>query len=95
MSVLNHIFMLASISILILCLAGTLVLLLFGRQTLTRIIGLEMLANLMLVGIAIWSLMLKQPIYIDCCLVIALIMFLTNTAFFYYLTPGQNDDSSD
>lgn len=92
MPALNHITMLGSIAILALCLIGTLILLILGRQTLTRIIGLEMLANLMLVGIAILALQLKQPIYIDCCLIIALIMFLTNTAFFYYLAPGKNHD---
>lgn len=58
-----------------------------------KLITLEVLTNILMSSIAIWSLLTKQAVFIDVCLTLALIMFLSIVAYYQFLSLElKNDD---
>lgn len=60
---------------------------------LVKLVVLEMLTNLLMAGIAIWALITRQPIFIDVCLTLALIMFLAVVAYYQFLFKKERSDA--
>ncbi len=56
---------------------------------LNKLLALEILVNLLMAGIALWALISNQPVYIDVCLTMALIMFLAVVAYFKFLMSKE------
>ena len=63
-------------------------------STLFKLVALEVLTNLLMAGIAIWALIKRQPIFIDVCLTLALIMFLAVVAYYQFLLKKGGDDAN-
>ena len=59
---------------------------------LIKLIIIEVLTNLLMASIALWALIYNQPIFIDICLPIALIMFLGMVAYYQFLFGKENDN---
>ncbi len=51
-----------------------------------RLVALEVLTNLFIAGVALWALTHRQPLFIDICLALALIMFLSVVAYYRFLS---------
>ena len=51
-----------------------------------KLVVVEVLTNLMLAVIALWALYTRQPLFIDVCIALALIMFLGVVAYYQYLS---------
>ena len=52
---------------------------------LIKLVIIEVLTNLLMASIALWSLIHQQPVFIDVCLPLALIMFLGVVAYYQFL----------
>lgn len=55
------------------------------RSILSKLVVLEVITNLLMAAIALWSLETRHIVYIDICLTIALMMFLGIVAYYQYL----------
>lgn len=58
---------------------------------LIKLIVIEVLTNLLMAGIALWALMYNQPIFIDICLPLALIMFLGMGSYYQFLLGEETN----
>lgn len=50
-----------------------------------RVVALDLLTNLLMAAIALFSLYKNQPIYLDIVVALALVMFLSSTMYARYL----------
>lgn len=57
----------------------------YYHSILAKIVVLEVIANMLMADIGLWSLFYKETVTLDVCLAIALIMFLGNVAYYRYL----------
>lgn len=63
------------------------------QSILIKLIILEVLSHLVMSSIALWSFFNKQPIFINICLPLALIMFLSIVAYYQFiLFKGEHHD---
>jgi len=94
MSDLNH--LLNAISIFFIFLTGllTIISLIRFSSILIKLVVLEILTNLMIAAICLWALTTRQPIFIDICIPLSLVMFLGVVAFYQFLLNRKSDDSS-
>lgn len=58
-----------------------------GGRIQTKLVAIEVMVNILMSSIALWALFCKQSVYIDVCLPIALIMFLSTVAYCQILQP--------
>lgn len=67
--------------------AGTLcaVRLILGPGLADRVVAIDLLTNVLMAAIALFSLYQKQPIYLDIVVVFALVMFLNSSMFARYI----------
>lgn len=81
------------ISILLLTTAFlfNLVILVKEKAIASKLICLEIVSNTTIVAVSLLALYRQQPIMMDVCIAIALVMFLSNVAYCQYLI-GQTDD---
>ena len=86
MNILNHIL----INISIIFLTGALVLALWAlmrnKRITVKLVVLEVVSNLILAAICVFSVITGHYLYIDICLALALIMFISTVAYVQYLT---------
>lgn len=64
--------------------------LLYFKSVLIKLIILEVLTHLIISSIALWSLVNNQSIFIDVCLPLALIMFLSIVAYYQFILSKGN-----
>lgn len=62
---------------------------------LIKLVVLELLTNLLMAGIALWALINHQPVFIDICLTLALIMFLGVVAYYQFLFRKENENANN
>lgn len=62
------------------------------QSVLSKLIVLEVITNLLMAAIALWALETRHIVYIDICLIIALMMFLCNVAYYQYLVPRGSEN---
>lgn len=79
-----------SIFILVFTTCITIVALLYFKPILTKLIILEIFTHLIISSIALWSLANNQSIFIDVCLPLALIMFLSIVAYYQFILPKKD-----
>lgn len=85
-----------SSAVFLILLAGLLMIISLIRfsSVLTKLVVLEVLTNLLLAGICLWALNVHQPVFIDICIPLSLVMFLGVVAYFQFLSRrGPNDAS--
>lgn len=78
-------------AIILILLAGIISLVSLVRfpSILIKLVVMEVLTNLLMAIIALWALIFKQPVFIDACLALALIMFLGVVAYYQFLLGKQ------
>lgn len=81
----NTILRMSSVVLMLVSVFFTLLTLFRYRKPTIYLISLEVLANLFISGICLWALYLKQVLFLDLCLAISLIMFLSTAAYCQYL----------
>lgn len=80
METLNHIIRYAYISCLTLAFIITLITVSRFKEILIKLVALEVLVNLFICGIGIWTLHIKLSLLLDICIALSLIMFLSTVA---------------
>ncbi len=69
---------------------------LMGPDLPNRVIALDLLTNILMASIILFSLYQHEAIYIDVVIVVALIMFLSITMYAYYLQKQVDiEEASD
>lgn len=61
---------------------------------LIKLVALEVLTNLLMAGTSVWALINKQPVFIDVCITLALIMFLAIVAYYQFLIKKEKDGAN-
>lgn len=67
---------------------------LLGPSLPDRVVALDLLTNLVMALIALFSIYTGLPVYLDIIVALALIMFLTSTMYAYYLENQQKKGHS-
>ncbi len=70
----------------------TLLSLIKSSSILVKLVATEVITNLIMASIALWALLHNQPIFIDACLALALIMFLGVVAYYQLLLAREDGD---
>ncbi|HLU18215.1 MAG TPA: cation:proton antiporter [Edaphocola sp.] len=63
-----------------------------GPTVFDRIVALDLLITMGIGSIAIYSIITKQPLFLDVAMILALIGFLSTVAFSYYLEKRKKHD---
>lgn len=78
-----------TLGILLLAMFLAFVRLVRGPSLPARVVALDMMASLAVGIIAVYSVVNRQPIFLDVAIALALIGFLGTTAFAYYIEKGE------
>lgn len=78
----------------IICLAIFFIMLRFikGPQVVDRVIALDLLITIGVGFIALFSMIVNNPMFLDESMILALIAFLSTVAFSYYIYKRKNDE---
>ncbi|GGI90359.1 monovalent cation/H+ antiporter complex subunit F [Legionella impletisoli] len=60
-----------------------------------RVVALDLVANVIMASIALYSVYTHQAIYLDIVVALALVMFLSSTMYAYYLERKRNVGKED
>jgi multicomponent Na+:H+ antiporter subunit F len=89
MDLVSHIIAEVAVGLIGLSVVLTLFSLLYFRPLIIKLICLEVLANILITAMSLWSLLLAQPLIIDISLAIALIMFVSTLAYCRFITSRE------
>lgn len=89
MEAVSHIVQGVAVTLMGFSLLLTLFSLLYFQQFIIKLVCLEVLANILITAMSLWSLLIGQPLIIDICLAIALIMFVSTLAYCRFITSEE------
>ncbi len=90
MEMINHFMLTASIALITIAFLITCVTLIRPNTTLGRILSLELLANITLGIIALYAVKIHSVFFLDICVALALIAFLTAVAYCHFVYVRLN-----
>ena len=94
MLIINEIFNLISIALVTIAFLLCLLVILKQKSVFVKIITLEVMGNILLAAIAIWAYWHQSVYFLDICLAIALIMFVSTVAYCQFIsTKDKKNDS--
>ncbi len=92
MNMINHAMIFTAMIILAISMLVALYQLVKSILFVTKLVMLEVIANLLLAGICLFAIVTHHYIYLDICLALALVMFISTIAFVQYLTSSEYHD---
>lgn len=57
------------------------------RSILAKLVVIEILINIVTSGLALWSLLNHQAVFLDICVALVLVMFLSTVAYCQFILP--------